>query len=57
MPNLPFEDPRCQNLFKHVEDVSFPLIFDITDRIGEPMDSMMIQDYHSWKKRCKISPS
>ena len=34
MPNLPFEDPRCQNLFKHVENVGFPLIFDITDRIG-----------------------
>ena len=34
MPNLPFEDPRCQNLFKHVEDVGFPLIFDISDRIG-----------------------
>ena len=34
MPNLPFEDPRCQNLFKHVEDVGFPLIFDISNRIG-----------------------
>jgi len=34
MPNLPFEDPRCQNLFRHVQDVGFPLIFDISDRIG-----------------------
>ena len=34
MPNLPFEDPRCQNLFKHVQDVGFPFIFDIADRIG-----------------------
>lgn len=34
MPNLPFEDPRCQNLFKQVEAVGFPLIFDIADRIG-----------------------
>jgi len=34
MPNLPFLDPLVQNLFKHVEDVGFPLIFDISDRIG-----------------------
>ena len=34
MPNLPFEDPRCQNLFKHVEEVGFPFIFDISSRIG-----------------------
>ncbi len=34
MPNLPFEDPRCQNLFRHVEAVGFPLIFDIADGIG-----------------------
>jgi len=34
MPNLPFEDPRCQNLFKHVQDVGLPLTFDISDRIG-----------------------
>ena len=34
MPNLPFLDPRCQNLFGHVEEVGFPLIFDISDRIG-----------------------
>ncbi len=34
MPNLPFLDPRCQNLFKHVEAVGLPLIFDISDRIG-----------------------
>ena len=34
MPNLPFEDPRCQNLFAHVQEIGFPLIFDISDRIG-----------------------
>ena len=34
MPNLPFADPRCQNLFKHVEAVGLPLTFDISDRIG-----------------------
>lgn len=34
MPNLPFLDPRCQNLFKHVQDIGFPLTFDISDRIG-----------------------
>lgn len=34
MPNLPFEDPRCQNLFKHAEETELPLIFDISDRIG-----------------------
>jgi len=34
MPNLPFLDPLVQNLFKHVQDVGFPLIFDITTRIG-----------------------
>ena len=34
MPNLPFLHPLVQNLFKHVEDVGFPLIFDISTRIG-----------------------
>ncbi|MBN1437312.1 MAG: amidohydrolase family protein [Sedimentisphaerales bacterium] len=34
MPNLPFTDPLVQNLFKHVEEVGMPLIFDISDRIG-----------------------
>ena len=34
MPNLPFTDPRCWNLFKHAETVGLPLIFDISDRIG-----------------------
>lgn len=34
MPNLPFQDPRCQNLFKHVEDVGFPLIFHLSHTIG-----------------------
>jgi len=34
MPNLPFEDPRCQNLFRHVEEIGLPFTFDIADRIG-----------------------
>ncbi len=34
MPNLPFLDPMVQNLFKHVEDVGFPLTFDIAAQIG-----------------------
>ena len=34
MPNMPFLHPLMQNLFKHVQDVGFPLIFDSTDRIG-----------------------
>ena len=32
MPHLPFLDPRVQNLFKHAQDVGFPLIFDISAR-------------------------
>lgn len=34
MPNLPFGDARCQNLFKHVEAAGLPLTFDISARIG-----------------------
>ncbi len=34
MPNLPFLDPRVQNLFQHAEAVGFPLIFDISHCIG-----------------------
>ena len=34
MPNLPFTDSRCQNLFRYVEAIGFPLIFDISSRIG-----------------------
>jgi hypothetical protein len=34
MPNLPFLHPMVQNLFKHVQAVGFPLIFDIVDRVG-----------------------
>jgi predicted TIM-barrel fold metal-dependent hydrolase len=34
MPNLPFGDPRCQNLFKHVETVGLPFTFDISAAIG-----------------------
>lgn len=32
MPNLPWNDPRFQNLLRHVERVGFPLIFDMTGR-------------------------
>ena len=34
MPNLPFLDPLVQNLFRHAQEVGFPVIFDITDRVG-----------------------
>jgi len=34
MPNMPFKDPLVQNLFKNVEKVGFPLIFDISTQIG-----------------------
>ncbi len=34
MPNMPFLHPMVQNLFKHVQDVGFPLIFDICARLG-----------------------
>ena len=34
MPNLPFMDPLTLNLFSHVQDVGFPLTFDISARIG-----------------------
>ncbi len=34
MPNMAFRDPLVQNLFCHVAEVGFPLIFDISDRIG-----------------------
>lgn len=34
MPNLPFSHPMVQNFFKQVEAIGFPLIFDISDRIG-----------------------
>ena len=34
MPNLPWEDPRFQNLLYHVERVGFPLIFDVTGRMN-----------------------
>ncbi|MDO9574799.1 MAG: amidohydrolase family protein, partial [Candidatus Contubernalis sp.] len=32
--NMAFLDPMVQNLFTHVQDVGFPLIFDISDRVG-----------------------
>ncbi|MBN1352885.1 amidohydrolase family protein [candidate division KSB1 bacterium] len=34
MPNLPFLHPFVQNLFKHVSETGFPLIFDISDQLG-----------------------
>ncbi len=34
MPNLPFNDSRVLNLFKHVESIGFPLIFDGSITIG-----------------------
>lgn len=34
MPNLPFSDPRCQNLFRHVEAAGLPLTFDISAQLG-----------------------
>lgn len=32
--NLPFLDPRVQNLFRHVEKVGFPLTFHVAAQIG-----------------------
>ena len=32
MPNLPWEDPRMQNLLHHAQQVGFPLLFDMTAR-------------------------
>ena len=34
MPNMHFLDPMVLNLFKHVQDVAFPLIFDMSTRVG-----------------------
>lgn len=34
MPNLPFLDPRVQNLFAQAADVGMPLTFDISTSIG-----------------------
>ena len=34
MPNLAIQHPMVQNLFKHAEDVGFPLTFDMQDQIG-----------------------
>jgi predicted TIM-barrel fold metal-dependent hydrolase len=34
MPNLPFLDPLVQNLLGSVEEVGFPLIFDMSTKIG-----------------------
>jgi predicted TIM-barrel fold metal-dependent hydrolase len=34
MPNLPFSDPMVRNLFRHVEEIGFPLTFDMSTRIG-----------------------
>lgn len=34
MPNMPILHPMVQNLFKHAQDVGFPVIFDGADRVG-----------------------
>lgn len=34
MPNLPFNDPRCQNFFKHAEKAGLPVIIDLSSRLG-----------------------
>ncbi len=34
MPNLPFLDPRCQNLFRHIAAAGLPFTFDMAVRIG-----------------------
>jgi len=34
MPNLPWLDPRFQNLLRHVEQAGFPLIFDMTGNLN-----------------------
>lgn len=34
MPNVPVIDPMVQNLFKHAEDVGFPVIYDGSDQVG-----------------------
>jgi uncharacterized protein len=35
MPNLELKDKRLHNLFRHVQEIGFPLIFDITGRLGK----------------------
>ena len=34
MPNLPFDDPLVLNFFRQVEEIGFPLTFDISGQIG-----------------------
>ena len=34
MPNLPWSDPRMQNLLYHAEKAGFPLLFDMTGRLN-----------------------
>jgi predicted TIM-barrel fold metal-dependent hydrolase len=34
MLNVPVMDPMVQNLFKHAEDVGFPVIYDGSDQVG-----------------------
>lgn len=41
MPNLPWLDPRMQNLLYHAEKIGFPLIFDMTSR---PNDYGILDD-------------
>jgi len=41
MPNLPWLDPRMQNLLYHTEKIGFPLLFDMT---GRPDDYGVLDD-------------
>jgi len=34
LPNLPWNDPRMQNLLHHAERVGFPMVFDMTGRLN-----------------------
>ena len=56
MPFLPFRHPQVQNLFRHVEDVGFPLIFDLAgdvyglyDDVGLPQLEYSLQKFPKLK--------
>ncbi len=34
LPNMPWNEPRLQNLLRHTEQIGFPLIFDVTARVN-----------------------
>lgn len=55
MPFLPFRHPFVQNLFKHVQDVGFPLIFDLAgDAYGLYDDCGMPQLEYCLRKFPKL---